>query len=172
MAKKKELPKAMMGKFIKPVVRAVAATGRVATKATVRGKNAYNTSAKFSPSITQDIKAAGKGFVRGVKSETKTEIAKAAERKLAAQKANKKVKEWPSLDGSSSTKTKGATNNKTKEWPSLDGSSTKTGDKTKPAKEPMSPQKKKRIKQAAVVGTVAAAGAIKYANRDRRRLND
>jgi hypothetical protein len=47
-----------------------------------------------------------------------------------------------------------------------------TSTKAKPAKEPMSPQKKKRIKQAAVVGTVAAAGAIKYANRDRRRLND
>ncbi len=44
--------------------------------------------------------------------------------------------------------------------------------KTKPVKDSMSPQKKKRIKQAAVVGTVAAAGAIKYANRDRRRLND
>ena len=44
--------------------------------------------------------------------------------------------------------------------------------KTTSAKKPMNPQKKKRIKQAVVVGTAAAAAGIKYANRPRRTLND
>ena len=163
MAKKKELPKAMMGKVIKPVVRAVVATGKVAGKAAVRGGKAWNASAYHSPvsikGMSQDFKAAGKGFVRGVKAETKAEIAKATERKVAAKKAKEAVKpkvseEQRLMDELNSQKNK--TQNK----------------QTTSSKKPMSPEKKKRIKQAAVVGTLAAAGAIKYDNRDRRRLND
>jgi hypothetical protein len=125
-------------------------------------------------SIIRTIKAVGKTLSTGKKivGSTLSAAKKGYKESVAASKTSKKVKEWPSLDGSSSTKTKVTTNNKTKEWPSLDGGSTKTGNKTKPTKKPMSPEKKKRIKQAAVVGTIAAAGAIKYANRDRRRLKD
>ena len=81
MAKKKELPKAMSG-GIKPLIRAVVATGKVTGKATVRGgkafkKSFYNTSVKdFLKG--NDIKAGVKGFARGVKSGIKTEKAKAA----------------------------------------------------------------------------------------------
>jgi hypothetical protein len=163
MAKKKELPKAMMGTVIKPVVRAVVATGRVAGKSTVRGAKAFNKSATYTTVKDflkgSDIKAAGKGFARGVKSQTKIELAKAAERRATAQKtkeaAKPKISEEQSLMNDLNSQ-KNKTQNK----------------QTTSSKKPMSPEKKKRIKQAAVVGTIAAAGAIKYANRDRRRLND
>jgi hypothetical protein len=162
MAKKKELPKAMMGKIIKPMVRAIAATGRVTAKATVRGNNAFNKS--VSPKIkgpisgikatANSVKAAGKGFARGVKSGIKTEKAKAAERVVAEKAKVDKAKlvseEKRLMDDLNSQKT----------------------NKTTSGKKPMSPQKKKRIKQAVVVGTLAAAAGIKYANRPRRTLND
>jgi uncharacterized FlgJ-related protein len=158
MAKKKELPKAMMGKIIKPMVRAVAATGRVAGKSTVRGakafgKSATNTSVKDFLKGS-DIKAGVKGFARGVKSGIKTEKAKAAER-VVAEKAKvdkaKLVSEEKRL---------------------MDDLNAQKTNKTTSGKKPMSPQMKKRIKQAVVIGTVAAAAGIKYANRPRRTLND
>ena len=163
MAKKKELPKAMMGKMIKPFVRAVVATGKVATKSTVRGGKAYynavgNTPIKgpvsFAKAGKEGVKAAGKGFAEGVKSGIKTEKAKAAERVVAEKAKVEKAKlvseEKRLMDDLNSQKT----------------------NKTTSGKKPMSPQKKKRIKQAVVIGTVATAAGIKYANRPRRTLND
>lgn len=162
MAKKKELPKAMSG-GIKPLIRAVVATGKVATKSTVRGGKAYynavgNTPIKgpvsFAKAGKEGIKAARKGFTRGVKSGIKTEKAKAAERVVAEKAKVEKAKlvseEKRLMDDLNSQKT----------------------NKTTSGKKPMSPQKKKRIKQAVVVGTAAAAAGIKYANRPRRTLND
>lgn len=107
--------------------------------------------------IIKGVKSVGKAISTGKKivGSTLSAAKKGYQESVSASKTGKKVKEWPSLDGTSSTKTK-----------------VTTSTKAKPAKEPMSPQKKKRIKQAAVVGTVAAAGAIKYANRKRRTLND
>lgn len=164
MAKKKELPKAMMGKMIKPFVRGVVATGKVATKSTVRGGKAYYNAVENAPAIKgpvsfvkagkEGIKAARKGFTRGVKSGIKTEKAKAAERVVAEKAKVEKAKlvseEKRLMDDLNAQKT----------------------NKTTSGKKPMSPQKKKRIKQAVVVGTAAAAAGIKYANRPRRTLND
>ena len=164
MAKKKELPKAMMGKIIKPMVRGMVATGKVAGKATVRGGKAYYKAVENAPAIKgpvsfvkaggKGIKAAGKGFTRGVKSEMKAEKIKAAERVVADKAKVDKAKfvseEKKLMDDLNSQKT----------------------NKTTSGKKPMSPQKKKRIKQAVVVGTAAAAAGIKYANRPRRTLND
>ena len=163
MAKKKELPKAMSG-GIKPLIRAVVATGKVAGKSTARGAKAFNIAATYGPKskgsastikVTGNaIKAAGKGFARGVKSGIKTEKAKAAER-VVAEKAKvdkaKLVSEEKRL---------------------MDDLNAQKTNKTTSAKKPMDPQKKKRIKQAVVIGTIAAAAGIKYANRPRRTLND
>jgi hypothetical protein len=107
--------------------------------------------------IIKGVKSVGKAISTGKKivGSTLSAAKKGYQENVSASKTGKKVKEWPSLDGTSSTKTK-----------------VTTSTKAKPAKEPMSHQKKKRIKQAAVVGTGAAIAGIKYANRDRRRLND
>jgi hypothetical protein len=130
MAKKKELPKAMMGKMIKPVVRAITS-----------GSKAI----KNTKSVSKGITAAKTGYTRSVNAAKKAKEAtkpvvseeKRLMDELNAQKANvQKV------------------------------------NKTTSAKKPMTPQKKKRIKQAVVVGTAAAAAGIKYANRPRRTLND
>jgi hypothetical protein len=108
-------------------------------------------------SIIRTIKAVGKTLSTGKKivGSTLSAAKKGYKESVAASKTSKKVKEWPSLDGTPSTKTKMTTSTK-----------------AKPVKEPMSPQKKKRIKQATVVGTGAAIAGIKYANRKRRTLND
>jgi len=161
MAKKKELPKAMSG-GIKPLIRAVVSTGKVAGKATVRGGKAYYNAIGNAPAIKgpvsfvkaggKGIKAGAKGFSREIKSGIKTEKAKAAE-KTATEQAAKNTKSRT-------------------DW--MNAGTPKPVSTPKPAngKKPMAPQKKKRIKQAVVVGTVAAAAGIKYANRKRRTLND
>jgi hypothetical protein len=170
MAKKKELPKAMMGKVIKPVVRAVVSTGKVAGKAAVRGGKAYYKAVENAPTIEgpvsfvkaggKGIKAAGKGFTRGVKSEIKVEKAKAAERALA-EKTSK-----PVVDSS-----KKSSKNLSKS--NTDKPVSNSEQKSAANKNSMTPEQKKKIKRIATVGTTAAAiGAYKYANRKRRTLND
>ena len=125
MAKKKELPKAMMGKMVKPVVRAI-----------MSGSKAVKNTKSFSKGIT----AAKTGYTRSVN-------------------AAKKVKE----------STKPVVSEEKRLMDDLNAQKT---NKTTSGKKPMNPQKKKRIKQAVVVGTAAAAAGIKYANRPRRTLND
>lgn len=163
MAKKKELPKAMMGKIIKPMVRAVVVTGKVAGKATVRGGKAYYNAVGNAPAIKgpvsfakagkEGIKAAGKGFARGVKSEIKAEKAKAAER-VASEKAAKTTKSRT-------------------DW--MNAGTPKPAPAPKPTsgKKVMTPEQKKKLKKVAIVGGAGAAvGTYKYANRKRRTLND
>jgi hypothetical protein len=130
MAKKKELPKAMMGKMIKPVVRAITSGSKAIknTKSVSKGITAAKTG--YTRSVTAAKKA--KEATKPVVSEEKRLMDELNAQKANVQKVNK----------------------------------------TTSAKKPMTPQKKKRIKQAVIVGTAAAAAGIKYANRPRRTLND
>jgi ABC-type Na+ efflux pump permease subunit len=151
---------------IKPLIRAVVSTGKVAGKATVRSGKAYHNAIEHAPAIKgpvsfvkankEGIKAAGKGFARGVKSGIKTEKAKAAERVVAEKakvnKANLVSEEKRLMDDLNNQKKKTQTVNKSS-----------TG------------KKKLTTKQKVGIGVVtgaAAAGGIKYANRKRRTLND
>lgn len=159
MAKKKELPKAMSG-GIKPLIRAVVATGKVAGKATVRGGKAYHNAIEHAPAIKgpvsfvkagkEGIKAAGKGFTRGVKSEIKAEKAKAA-KKVATGNTGRTRTDW------------------------MNAGTPKPAPTPKPTsgKKIMTPEQKKKLKKVAIVGGAGAAiGTYKYANRKRRTLND
>jgi hypothetical protein len=130
MAKKKELPKAMMGKMIKPVVRAIAS-----------GSKAVKNTKSFSKGIT----AAKTGYTRSVNAAKK---AKEATKPVVSEE--KRLMDELNTQKANAQKV----------------------NKTTSGKKPMAPQKKKRIKQAVVVGTAAAAAGIKYANRPRRTLND
>ena len=172
MAKKKELPKAMSG-GIKPLIRAVVATGKVTGKATVRGgkanyKSFVNTPIKgpvsFFKVTGEGVKAGAKGFSREIKSGIKTEKAKAAER-VVANKAKVTAK-------AKAVKTPPVSEEKRlmDELNAMKDKKTIADKKidNKPVKKPMS----KRKKIAIVVGTAAAAAGIKYATRDRRTLND
>lgn len=156
MAKKKELEKAMMGKIVKPIVRAMVTTGKIAGKATVRSGKAYNKAIKNAPTIKgpvsfvkankEGIKAAGKGFTRSVKSET--EKIKAS--KISATEPTKKsVSDWAKSGTKPSTSEKKVVDSK--------------------------PKKKLTTKQKIGIGVASAAagaGVIKHANRKRRTLND
>ena len=162
MAKKKELPKAMSG-GIKPLIRAVVSTGKVATKATVRGGKAFNKSF-MNTSVKDflkgsDIKAGAKGFARGVKSGIKTEKLKAAEREVAdkAKAVKDKAAKTPPI--SEEKRLMDELNAMKNKKPIAD---------KKPVKKPMS----KRKKIAIVGGTGAAVAGIKYATRERRTLKD
>ena len=179
MAKKKELPKAMSG-GIKPLIRAVVSTGKVATKATVRGGKAFNKSF-MNTSVKDflkgsDIKAGAKGFARGVKSGIKTEKAKA---NAIKQKAIKDQSLIPITEDDIITSTSNVKRTK-KDW--MNSGSPKPAPKPKP--KPATPQKtiadkkpvkkpmSKRKKIAIIGGIGAAVAGIKYATRERRTLKD
>jgi len=175
MAKKKELPKAMMGKIIKPVVRAVVSTGKVAGKSTVRGGKAYYNAVEHAPAIKgpvsfvkaggKGIKAAGKGFARGVKSEIKVEKAKAAER-VAAEKAKAtkaKVAKTPPI----------SEEKRLMDELNAQKANTQKVNKTTSGKKSMTPEQKKKLKKVAIgTGIAAGVGTYKYVTRKRRTLND
>ena len=168
MAKKKELPKAMSG-GIKPLIRAVVSTGKVATKATVKGGKAYYNAVGNAPTIkgpvsrvkagAKGIKAGVKGFTSGVKSEIKTEKLKAAERAVAdkAKAVKDKAAKTPPI--SEEKRLMDELNAMKNKKPIAD---------KKPVKKPMS----KRKKIAIIGGTAAAIAGIKYATRERRTLKD
>ena len=169
MAKKKKLPKAMMGKIVGPVIRGVVSTGKVATKATVRSAKASYNAVGNAPTIkgpvslvkagAKGIKAGAKGFTRGVKSEIKTEKLKAAERAVAdkAKAVKDKAAKTPPI--SEEKRLMDELNAMKDKKPIAD---------KKPVKKPMS----KRKKIAIVGGTGAAVAAIKYATREKRTLKD
>ena len=186
MAKKKELPKAMSG-GIKPLIRAVVATGKVAGKATVRGADSFKKTAKYYNSkvtgpislakgVGNTIKATGKGFARGVKSEIKAEKAKA---NAIKQKAIKDQSLIPITEDDIITSTSNVKRTK-KDW--MNSGTPKPAPKPKP--KPATPQKtivdkkpvkkpmSKRKKIAIVGGTGAAIAGIKYLNREKRTLKD
>ena len=168
MAKKKELPKAMSG-GIKPLIRAVVSTGKVAGKSTVRSGKAFYNAVGYAPTIkgpvslvkagAKGIKAGAKGFTRGVKSEIKTEKLKAAERAVAdkAKAVKDKAAKTPPI--SEEKRLMDELNAMKNKKPIAD---------KKPVKKPMS----KRKKIAIVGGTGAAVAGIKYATREKRTLKD
>lgn len=157
MKKKKELPKAMSG-GVKPLIRAVVSTGKVTGKATVRGVKAFGKSAKHTSLKDAlkgaDIKAGVKGFVRGVKSETK----KLKKPKISIAEPDL----GPDL---------GSAKKSTSDW-------IKAGTKPKTSTNNVvetKPKKKLTTKQKVSIGVAtgaAVAGSVKYANRKRRTLND
>lgn len=185
MAKKKELPKAMSG-GIKPLIRAVVSTGKVAGKSTVRSGKAFYNAVGYAPTIkgpvslvkagAKGIKAGAKGFTRGVKSEIKTEKAKA---NAIKQKAIKDQSLIPITEDDIITSTSNVKRTK-KDW--MNSGTPKPAPKPKP--KPATPQKtiadkkpvkkpmSKRKKIAIVGGTGAAIAGIKYATREKRTLKD
>lgn len=147
MAKKKELPKAMMGKMVKPIVRAISAGSKVVKHA----------KPKTTAIIGDAVKAGKKGYSREVATYKKAQEAK------KAAKAPIISEEKRLMDDLNNQKKKTQTVSKPVK-PTLK-------QKAKNLKSKVSNLTPKQ-KLAIGAGAAIAVGTYKYLNRERRTLKD
>ena len=147
MAKKKELPKAMMGKIIKPMVRAISAGSKVVK----------HTKPKTTDIIGNAVKAGKTGYSREVATYKKAQEAKKAAKAPIISEEKKLMNELNKQKKNAETVSKPVK-------PTLK-------QKAKNVKSKVSNLTPKQ-KLAIGAGTAIAVGTYKYLNRERRTLKD
>ena len=147
MAKKKELEKAMMGRIVKPVVRAISAGSKVVK----------NTKPKTTAIIGDAVKAGKKGYSREVATYKKAQEAKKAAKAPVISEEKKLMNDL--------------NNQKKKTETVKTPAKTTLKQKAKTVKSKVSNLTPKQ-KLAIGAGGAAVVGGYKYLNRERRTLKD
>lgn len=147
MAKKKELPKAMMGKMVKPIVRAISSGSKVVKY----------TKPKTTAIIGDAVKAGKKGYSREVATYKKAQEAKKAAKAPVISEEKKLMNDL--------------NNQKKKTETVKTPAKTTLKQKAKTVKSKVSNLTAKQ-KLAIGAGGAAVVGGYKYLNRERRTLKD